>query len=249
LQIEQGLQDVKEQIEVMRAHARSLQDIEHKFRVRAAELDKQIELRDREDAVHRVGQEREIADVEHQYDKRGTELDKQIELKDKEDDAQRARLIRELREKQAEAVGTIYTNIASNIQTPSEAVEAIESQVHAQRILQADNGTSRSPSEIAAPVTGGYLPASGGEGLSGLLSQAITQIEQWGCTYAQKQALRSSIMHIVAEVQLEDHADKDALRQHADKLAELAKSLRLPPPQYSFLKRFWDYEQLPGYRK
>lgn len=250
LEIDRRLHDIKEQIERARAHELSLQDIEYKFRVRATELDKELELKGRENALHRAAQESEIGDVGHHYTKRGAELDEQLKLKEKEDAAQIAKLNRELREKQAEAAGTIYTGVASSINTPAEAVEAVESARHIHRILQAGNDASHAPAEIAGPAAAaGYLPAPGADTLAGLLSQAMTQIEQWGGTYAQKQALRSAIMHIVAEVQLDDHADKEALRQHGDKLAELGRTLELSPTQFRLLEKFRNYEQLRGYLK
>lgn len=249
LEIDQRLRDIKEQIERARAHELSLQDIEYKFKVRATELDKELELKGREEALHRVEQKHDIADVEHQYEKRGTELDKQLELTEREAVLQRARINQELRRKQAEAVGTIYTNVANNINNPSEAEDAVEVAGRIYRTLQADNGASGAPAEISAAAPGGYLTASVGDSLSNLMSQTITQIEQWGCTFAQKQALRSAIMHIVAEVQLDDQADEKVLRQHADKLSELGRKLQLTLTQFRSLEQFWKYEQLPGYRK
>jgi hypothetical protein len=211
------------------------------------------ELRDvKEQGERRQTHARNVQDVEYEYEVRETVLDKEIGLKDKENAFLREKLNRGIMEEQAGAVRKIYDNIASNIQTPEEGIDAIEAQMHAQKILQAgqaSNGGAHSPAELSAPVPGRQLSPFGEEDLTGLMSRALAQIEQLGCTYAQKQALRSGVMHIVAEVQLEDHADKEAVRRHAVKLAELAKTLRLPSPQYSLLKRFWDYEQLPGYHK
>jgi hypothetical protein len=244
-EIEQEVKRTKEEISRAREHLRRLEDIEHQYSVREKELTEELKLKGTQDAIHKAERKRDIEEVKHQYDKRETELDKQLELDERVDRLDIAEQARKLRGYRTEAIGKALDNVGSGISTPGELLEGAQVAHQISTGMQPDG----SPSALSPGTPDKNLIGPGADSLSGLLSQAIIQIEQWSCTYAQKQALRSAIMHIVAEVQLDDHADEKALRQHADKLAELAKNLRLPPPQYSFLKRFWDYEQLPGYRK
>jgi hypothetical protein len=244
-EIEHEVKRTKEEISRAREHLRRLEDIEHQYSVREKELTEQLKLRGTQDAINKAERQHDIESAKHQYDIRETELDKKLELDERIDRLDMADQARKLRGYRTEAIGKALDNVGSGISTPGELLEGAQVAHQISMGLQPDGG----PSALSPGTPDKNLIGPGADSLSSLLGHAITQIEQWNCTFAQKQALRSAIMHIVAEVQLDDHASKEVLRQHADQLKELSKKLNLPPSQYSFLKRFWDYEQLPGYRK
>ena len=244
-EIEHEVKRTKEEISRAREHLRRLEDIEHQYSVREKELTEQLKLKGTQDAIHRAEQERDMADVEHQYNKHGTELDKRLELDERVDRLDRAEQARKLRGYRTEAIGKALDNVGSGISTPGELFEGAQVAQQISMGMQPDGN----PSALPAGMPDKNLVGPGADSLGGLLSYAITQIEQWNCTFAQKQALRSSIMHIVAEVQLDDHADEKALRQHADKLAELGGKLQLTQTQFRLLERFRNYEQLRDYLK
>ena len=75
---------------------------------------------------------------------------------------------------------------------------------------------------------------------------ANREIDRWNCTFAQKQAFLSAILHIVAEALLDDHADETILKQCANNLSELGREFQPPlsRSQRDFLGQFMDFNAL-----
>lgn len=234
-QIEQELKDTKEEIVRTRAHLRRLEDIERQHAERDRELAKQY-------AIRRVGQQRAVDDIEHQKVVREAELDGQLGLREKEDAAHSAARARKLQEARDEAIATAMRNVGAGINSPAELLEGAQVAQQISMGVQSNGGPSPLPTGLPGAAVGAL--GSGEDGLSGLVNQVINESERWGCTFAQKQAVRSAVLHLVAEALLDDHADEKVLEQYAQKLSEIGSSLQLTPTQFRFLDKLRNYEHL-----
>ncbi|MET0621407.1 MAG: hypothetical protein ABW250_00355 [Pyrinomonadaceae bacterium] len=244
-QIEQEVKDTKEEIVRTRAHLRRLEDIERQHVERDRELSKQYELTDREDAIRRVGQQRDLNEVGHQKVMREAELDGQIELREKEDAAHNAARMRKLQEARDEAIATALRNVGAGIGSPAELLEGAQVAQQISMGVQSNGGQSPLPTGLPGAAVG--ILGAGEDGLSGLVNQVISESERLNCTFAQKQAVRSAALHLVAEVLLDDRADEKVLKQYAEKLSEIGSSLQLSTTQLRFFQKLRDYERLREY--
>lgn len=248
-QIEQELESTKEEIKRTRAHLRRLEDIENQYLIRDRELEKQYELKDREDAIQRAARERELDGVTHQHAMRGAQADGELELQEREAAVHREKQRRKLLEDQTEAMGTAVKNAAEGISTPAELLEGAQVVQQISGIAQSNGGTSPLTTGLPGTNGNGYALGAGDDGLLGLANQFIAESERWSCTYAQKQAVRSAVLHLVAEALLDDHADDKVLKQYADRLSEIGSSLQqqLTITQFRFIDRLRNNEHLRAY--
>lgn len=184
-------------------------------------------------------------DVDQKFDLRAKVLAKTLELQQKEDDLHRAEQNRKLREFQTDAVGQALTNVGANINTPADLREGYEVAREISAGGQSDNSASSFPTALS-PGSQLISIGSGEDRLSGLLAQGLKEVDRWSCTFAQKQALRSNLLHIVAEALLDDHADEKVLKQYANKLTELGKGFQPPlgRTQRLFLDNFLNVDEL-----
>jgi hypothetical protein len=206
-----------------------------------------------EQGVNRVKQEtsRAVAhqtnleDVHHKYDVQQVELERQLNLESKLDQVHQRNQMRKLREIEAEAVGKAVINVAENTNTPGDLVEAFGAVNHIRGTIQAENGAS-SPPKGLLPESERIQIGNGTNRLNDLLNEGIQEVDRWKCTSAQKQALCSTLLHIVAEALLDDHADETILKQYANKLTDLGRGFepQLNRTQRDFLGQFMDFNAL-----
>ena len=246
-QIEQELDATKEQIRQTKEHLHRLENIERQYAERDRELAEKYKLKDREEAIYKADQQRELDDVEHQHLKRGAELDGRLGLQDREDAAHRAEQARRLREDQTEAIGTAMKNVGAGISTPTEFLDAVQMTQQVSAIVQPNGSSSALPTGLPGVGVGGHALGAGEKGLGVLVNLVITESERLNCTYAQKQSVRSAVLHLVAEAMLDDQADKEALKQYAEKLSEIGSSLKLTATQFRFFDELRRYERLREY--
>ena len=183
--------------------------------------------------------------VEHKYDLQELDLRRRLELNSQLDEVHRNQQNRRLREFQTEAVAQALTNVGANINTPADLLEGFEAARQISQGTQADTAGSSS-SGILAPGAEPLAIGSGEDRLSSLLAQELREVDRWKYTFAQQQALRSALLHIVAEALLDDHADEKVLKQYANKLSELSKSFQPPlgRTQRLFLEKFLNVDKL-----
>ena len=184
-------------------------------------------------------------DVNHKFNLTDQVLTRTLGLQQKEDDVQRAQLNQELRKSQTDAIKQAFTNVGVNINTPADLREGYEVAREISAGIQ--SGNSADPSPTALPVGSELLAvASGEDRLSGLLAQVFREVDRWNCTFAHKQTVRSTLLHIVAEAMLDDHADDKLLKEYANKLSELGKNSQPPlgSSQRLFLTKFLNLEEL-----
>jgi hypothetical protein len=183
-------------------------------------------------------------DLNHKYDLQSLGLDREISISDRLDDVARQSNARRLREVQTDAIAQALVNVGASIQTPSDLRDGFEVAREIGQGIQAD---SNNPSlGTALPGKEPSLIGSGEDRLSSLLSQGIREVDRWTCTFAQKQALRSTLLHIIAEALLDDHADEKTLTQYANKLSEIGKGMQPPlnGSQRLFLAKFRNVDEL-----
>lgn len=184
-------------------------------------------------------------DIDHKFDLRGRVLNNTLELQQQEDAVQRAELNHRLRKSQTDAVAQALINVGANINTPADLREGYE--VAREISTGSQSGISADALTTALPVGSEPLKiASGEDRLSDLLAQGLREVDRWKCTFAQKQVLRSTLLHIVAEALLDDHADDKVLKDYANKLSELGKNSQPPlsSSQRLFLSKFLNFEEL-----
>jgi tellurite resistance protein len=248
-EIEQELEATKEQIRQTREHLSRLEAIERQYAEIERDLVEKHKLRDMEETIERDTRERELDAVGHEHAKRVAQLDGELERQEKEATVHREKQRRKLLEDQTEAIGTAMKNVGEGISTPAELLEGAQVAQQISGVAQSNGGSS--PLTMGLPGTNGngYALGAGDDGLIGLANQFITESERWGCTYAQKQAVRSAVLHLVAEALLDDRADEQVMKQYADKLSEVGSSLQtqLTPTQFRFLDKLRKYEHLREY--
>lgn len=247
-QIQQQLEDTKEKIKAAREHLRQLEVIEQNYTLRDRELTKQYEIKDREDAIRRAERAGELDGVEHEYAKREAELDRKIALRDKEDAVHKADQLRALQEARNEAIKRAMIAVGDGINSPAELLEGAQAAQQISMGMQPNGGPFAAPAALPGAV-GVLGPGEGGiprgeDGLGGIVNQLIAESERWNCTFAQKQAVRSAALHLLAEALLDDKADDKLLKQYSDRLAEIGSGVQLTPTQYRLLEKLRKYEQL-----
>lgn len=200
--------------------------------------------RSKEAASRELKRQRDKEDIDHKYDVQQLELDRQLGLNSRFDEAHRAQQARKLREIQTDAIGQALTNVGAGINNPGDLREGFEVVREISGAIQSDS-TSPLATGLPSHAVAGYLPELGEDGLSSLLL-TIREVDRWKCTFAQKQAVRSTILHLVAEALLDDGADEEMLKQYADKLYDLGRNSQpaLNESQRLFLKKFVNVEDL-----
>jgi hypothetical protein len=186
-----------------------------------------------------------MQDIDQQYELHAKELAKKIDLRNQVDEVHRDEQNRKLREIQTDAVGQALINVGAGINTPEAFRQGYEVAREITMGIHSDNRAASSFTPLPSkPELIGI--GSGEDRLSSLLSLGLREVERWNCTFAQKQALRSNLLHIVAEALLDDHADEKILKQYANKLSELGKGFQPPMTsnQRLFLDRFLDVDEL-----
>jgi hypothetical protein len=186
-----------------------------------------------------------IENVHHKYDIQQVDLQRQIELSGQSDEVHRTQQKRRLREIETDAIGQALINVGAGIHTPDALREGFETAREISTGIQSDNRGSALPAALSsgpAPLAIG----SGEDRLSNLLALGIREVDRWTGTFAQKQALRSNLLHIVAEALLDDHADEKTLKLYANKLSELGKGFQPPlgRTQRLFLEKFMNIDEL-----
>ncbi|HKO44458.1 MAG TPA: hypothetical protein VJU84_14365 [Pyrinomonadaceae bacterium] len=184
-------------------------------------------------------------DIDRKFDLRARVLAKTLELQQQEDDLNRAEQNLRLREFQTNAVGRALTTVGENINTPADLREGYEVAREISAGSQSDNRGGSLPPALS-PGSELLTLGSGEDRLSTLLTHGLREVDHWNGTFAQKQALRSTLLHIVAEALLDDHADEKTLKQYANKLSEIGKGFQpaLGRTQRLFLDKFLNFDEL-----
>ena len=223
-----------EEVELART-ATSVQEQRNQFQDRATQA-RQDELRKRDRKV-------QMEDLEQKFDVEGRTLDRQLQEQDKINALHHQQQMRDLAEKRNEAIGTAFMNVGRGINTPDGLRDGFNV---AQDMSRALNG------EIALGLGGGSpaaaplgLPAKE-DTLSALLVQGLGEVAGWHYPDAQQRALRSAILHIIAEALLSDDADDAVLQQYVDKLNQLGRNLHpaLSETQFRLLNKFRNVDAL-----
>jgi|GEM_PF-6985901 len=226
-------------------HRKVIQQAKEKpWEIRSHEIKEDV-ARANERVSRERERQREKETVDHKYDLQRLELRRQLELNGDLDEVHWEQQKRKLREIQTDAVGQALKNVGENINTAWDLREGAE-------VVREITGASQSsgPSSFAtglpSAAAAGFLPESGEDGLNSLLAQGIREIDKLKCPFAHKQALRSTLLHLVAEALLDDRADETLLKQYADKLYALGRDSQPPlnESQRLFLKKFVDVNEL-----
>ena len=185
----------------------------------------------------------------YQHQQREKHLDNQLALQQKEDAAHRIAMSRQIRESQTNAISTAFEKVGQSIESPQDLYEAARAVQEIQALTSsppgsATPGSANFPAALSSP-TAGYL-SSGEVGLPYLLSQLLAEISRWGYPFEQKQALLSAILHLIAELLLDDRGDEKSLRLYSGKIATLMKEMKPPlsARQFKFLEQFINYDQI-----
>lgn len=198
-------------------------------RIRAETAKKKLEIQNDESRYRElINQDRDVTrklrGIDDTYTVREKELDKRIELQIKEELVHRSEMNRKLREDQTEAIGTAVKHVGQGITTPAELRDGYEVAVQISNANQDSVNSGYSGSSLSSGTTG-YLPSAPDGDFDEIL-RLLRSIDQWPCGYAQKQALRSAILHLEAESLLEDDTDEAIIQKYVGKLAYLGKSLQ-----------------------
>ena len=196
-------------------------------------------------ASRTVAQELNIDNVHHKYDVQKVELRRQLDLNNELDEVHRAQQGRRLREFQTEAIAQALTNVGANINTPDDLLQGFEAARQISQGMVTDT-TGSASSGTLPPGPELRSIGSGEDRLSSLLARGLKEVDRWKYTFAQQQALRSALLHIVAEALLDDRADEKVLKQYTDQLRELGKSFQPPlgATQRLFLEKFLKFDEL-----
>jgi hypothetical protein len=205
---------------------------------RSHEIEQDID-RTKQKASREWDHERDKDDLEHKYDLQDLDMARRIGLIEKAEKVHRFEQGQKLREAHTDAIGEAVRNVGREINTPTALLEGFEV---ATQINQRGQGDSRA----LPPVSDVLELGSGANSLSDLLGQRIREIDRWNCTFAQKQAFRSAILHIVAEALLDDRSDEMVLKQYTNKLSELGRGVQPPlsRSQRLFLEGFQNIDEL-----
>jgi hypothetical protein len=223
-----------EQVELART-ATSVEEQKNLFRDRATST-RQDELRKRDRQI-------QMEDLNQKYDLQGQELNRELQVQDRINALHHQEQMRTLYEKRTEAVGTAITNVGRGINTP----EALRDGFIVAREMGSLNGDNGSGAEIG--LLGGAsmraLPPKE-DTLSSLLVEGLGEVSRWPYPDAQQRALRSAMLHIIAEALLSEDADNTLLQQYADKLNQLGRNLQPAPTstQFRLLEKFRNIEAL-----
>ena len=91
------------------------------------------------------------------------------------------------------------------------------------------------------------LLAEGGNGQNGaesVIAEALETTERMGLLRSQKQKLQSAILHIVAEVLLDDAAADEVIQRHVAQVDEIRREPKLAMEHADYLKQFVHFEIL-----
>lgn len=176
---------------------------------------------------------------------REQQLEARLHLLEKESILHGADQNRILIEARTEAAKQAMLNVGRNIETSAELLNAFRD---VREIGEAHHPSGPATNSFAVlPGQNAKQLTTGTEDRRGsLLDQALREINQWNYSFAQKCALSSAVLHIVAELWLNDAADKTKLDGYVENLNEVCQSLRPQPTgaSYEFLKLFLQPEQL-----
>jgi hypothetical protein len=206
------------------------------------ELDHEV-IKTRDEKQRERDHESQLHNLDHKYDVQSRELEKQRGLQDNVDELHRRDLRRKLEEAKTSAVSTTFMNVAANINTADGMLDGFGAVQQMTGALREDNG---SLGDMALPPGARLgLPAKE-DTFSSLLVSVLGEIPRWNYPDAQQRALRSGILHIVAEALLDEEADDTVLQQYVEKLNQLGSSLDPPLSQTQFrlLETFRNTETL-----
>ncbi|HEY6803620.1 MAG TPA: hypothetical protein VI306_08580 [Pyrinomonadaceae bacterium] len=172
-------------------------------------------------------------------------LQNQLDLNDKREQVKINQQRDALRAAQTQAISTAIGNVAAGINTPEALREAFDVAREIGAGIQSMNSSGLGAGNLINAAQPGLL-GSGEENLSNMLAEGIREVERWSISSAQKQSLRSTLLHLVAEAMLDDGAEEATLKQYTTKLSDLAKSFDPPlgRPQRMFLEAFLKSEEL-----
>jgi hypothetical protein len=186
-------------------------------------------------------------DEDNRARRREKELDNRRRILHKEDEVDAFEQRRRLREGITEASITAFDNVAKNISTPAELQDGIN-------VLQLTPGVSGStghanvtpPANLLGGHAHDYPPAGADLDWLVVLSQDLAEINRWSYPFEQMRAVNSAVLHIVAELLLDDHADEETLNRYANVINTLEGQFnpRLTAPQSRMLKKFKHYDKL-----
>ena len=196
----------------------------------------------KEDVRREREHENQFGDQDHEYKLRSLKLKNELDLQDDVDALHRRDQSRKLNEVKNKAIGDTFTNVAGGITTPDGMLEAFGAVQQMNRALE-DNGSSAT---AGLPSAGRLGLPSKEETLTSLLISDLVEITRWNYPDAKQRALRSAILHIIAEALLDDQADDAVLQQFVEKLNELASNLHpsLSQTQFHLIDRYRDTESL-----
>lgn len=155
----------------------------------------------------------------------------------------------QLRQAMTEASVIAMHNVGRTINTPAELRDGFhvvwEVLSGGPDALAASGVQGPSESRLLGGMGRSLLLGAGQQWIE-LLTQALTDIHQWRYPFEQRRTLSAVILHLVAELLLDDRADEEKLKQYAEEIFTLAR--RFSPPlsadQNTLLTYFKNYEQL-----
>ena len=209
---------------------------------RRFELENEVS-KTKDDVRRERDRENQFEDQDHDHKLKSQELKNQLDLQDNVDALHRRDQSRRLNEVKNKAIGDTFTNVSAGINTPDGMLEAFGAVQQMNRALLEDNGASAT---AALPSAGRLGLPSKEETLTSLLISDLVEITRWNYPDAKQRALRSAILHIIAEALLDDQADNAVLQKHVEKLNELASNLHpsLSQTQFHLIDRYRDAESL-----
>ncbi len=224
-----------EELEMARTTT-SVEEQKNIFRDRAAHA-RQDELRKRDQKI-------ELDSLNQKFDVEDRTLDRQIQLQDRLNLLHQEAQNRKLNEMKTDAIGTAIKNVGEGINTPAALQDGFNVAQEMSRQWRSDNGTALQNGLPGAAAPLG-LPAKE-DALHSILVQGLGEIGSWHYPDAQQRALRSAILHIIAEALLSEDAEAEVMKKYADKLDQLGRDLHPPltGTQFRLLKKFKDVEAL-----
>ena len=200
----------------------------------------------RQDEQRKRDRRIKLEDLDQKYDLRSRELDRELGDQDRINALHHEEQMRALHEKKTEAIGTAFTNVGRGINTPDALRDGFIVAQEMGRSLGTggDNGASLGTGLPGRSSIG--VLTEGKDALSSLLIEGLGEVSRWPYPDAQQRALRSAILHIIAEALLSEDANHAVLQQYADKINQLGRNLDPPltSTQFRLLERFRNIEAL-----
>ena len=157
--------------------------------------------------------------------------------------------LRALRRAVIEGSDTAIRRVGSNIDTPDalrEGARVIRELISGELSPDSNHPSQTDPGVPRIGHVAAALPTGAEQQWIGWLTQALTEINQWGYPLEQRRRLSSAILYLIAELLRDDNAEEERLKAYADDIFTIAHDLRptLSHEQNRLIMFFKNYEQL-----